>query len=325
MGFAMLMVVFHHIAIDINSSLFAFLHYHGGFGVDVFLLLSGLGLYFSTKKGLNLKEFYLKRIIRIIPIYAIVIAVVTLIKGPYNLNDYLVKVSTLGYWFNGPIFDWFIPALLFLYLIYPLFYYVLNKNSIVSLILVILIYFVVMVLPIGSDFGFLYRIPTFLIGIILGKLIVNRNEYPFKGMYLVIYSFFAIGVILLIYAFDMYYQKGLNPTIIPELKINGWLWLPYFLLTIGFSLFVAFVFKKMASKKLNNFFAFIGGISLEIYLIHSQFIELTRYITNEYHLSKPLIGFILISLSFIVAYYFSKLNVIIMNVLNKKLLNIKTI
>src|ERR1035437_2856765 len=137
MGFAMLMVVFHHIAIDINSSLFAFLHYHGGFGVDVFLLLSGLGLYFSTKKGLNLKEFYLKRIIRIIPIYANVIAVVTLIKGPYNLNAYLVKVSTLGYWFNGPIFDWFIPALLFLYLIYPLFYYVLNKNSIVSLILVI--------------------------------------------------------------------------------------------------------------------------------------------------------------------------------------------
>src|ERR1035437_10841661 len=63
MGFAMLMVVFYHIAIDINSSLFAFLHYHGGFGVDVFLLLSGLGLYFSTKKGLNLKEFYLKRII----------------------------------------------------------------------------------------------------------------------------------------------------------------------------------------------------------------------------------------------------------------------
>lgn len=39
--------------------------YHGNLGVDIFLLLSGMGLYYSCKKNFEVGLFYKKRIKRI--------------------------------------------------------------------------------------------------------------------------------------------------------------------------------------------------------------------------------------------------------------------
>ena len=63
MGLAMLMVVFHHLAIHGMNDAIDFLHLNGGFVVDVFLLLSGMGLYYSTRNGMALGRYFLKRLI----------------------------------------------------------------------------------------------------------------------------------------------------------------------------------------------------------------------------------------------------------------------
>ena len=44
----------------------------GSSGVDIFLLLSGFGLYYSFKKNDNIKEFYTKRFTKILIPYLIV-------------------------------------------------------------------------------------------------------------------------------------------------------------------------------------------------------------------------------------------------------------
>lgn len=81
MGIAMLLVVWHHLPMNINFSVYDFLKTNGGFGVDIFLLLSGMGLYFSTSKGLEMKKYAIKRAIRIFPIYSLIIVVLSIIKG----------------------------------------------------------------------------------------------------------------------------------------------------------------------------------------------------------------------------------------------------
>jgi len=130
MGIAMLMVVFHHLPIEIGNSVYSYLKLNAGFGVDIFLLLSGLGLYFSmSKAGSTLASYYKNRAIRIFPIYAIIILCVSLIKGDFDLKTYLLDASTLGWWIDGTCYDWFIPTIVLLYAVFPLFYYAILRHK----------------------------------------------------------------------------------------------------------------------------------------------------------------------------------------------------
>lgn len=54
-------------------------------------------------------------------------------------------------------------------------------------------------------------------------------------------------------------------------------------------------------------------MSIEIYLLHGQFISLTRYWTNEYGWSKPLVGAVMIVSCFVMSWYVHKLNCWMMN------------
>lgn len=65
MGFAIIIIVFYHFfncsgdtMIDkVLRNCFS----HGYTGVDIFMVVSGLGLTFSMSKSENLKKYYLKR------------------------------------------------------------------------------------------------------------------------------------------------------------------------------------------------------------------------------------------------------------------------
>lgn len=73
MGLAIVMVVFHHLTLRTSAGLlgkgYMFLRVTGAMGVDIFLFLSGLGLFYSFRKNPDIKAFYKKRLIRIIPTY----------------------------------------------------------------------------------------------------------------------------------------------------------------------------------------------------------------------------------------------------------------
>lgn len=130
MGIAMLLVVWHHLPMNINLPIYEFLKLNGGFGVDIFVLLSGMGLYFSTSKGLNVKKYAIKRAIRIFPIYALIIIVVSLINGKDNdIINIILKISTIGWWTGHGTYDWFIPNLILLYIIYPFYFLLLKRHN----------------------------------------------------------------------------------------------------------------------------------------------------------------------------------------------------
>ena len=72
MGAAMMWIMWFHSAYAGKSEVFHFIHNIGFFGVDMFLMVSGLGLYFSMRKSKSMGEFYKKRAVRILPAYLIV-------------------------------------------------------------------------------------------------------------------------------------------------------------------------------------------------------------------------------------------------------------
>lgn len=318
MGVAMLMVVWHHLPIDINLSSYKFLHLNAVLGVDIFLLLSGIGLYFSTyNKGFKIKEYLIKRFIRIFPIYAFIILVVSIIKGNHDLLNILCQITTIGWWIGKGTYDWFIPNIILLYLLYPFWYYILKykRGIYIGGSIILILYTIIFNLPQGYHFISLYRYPIFFIGIILGK-ILKEKRYN-KNINIIILFFFTIGVIFSVYIFKNYYQ----PNISPELVSKGYLFSPYIFIVVGLCLTISYFLSfNNIFNATNLLLKWIGSMSIEIYLIHGQFIDLTKYLTNTYHINKPLTGTILVSFSFGIAYLVHLLNIKIMDLLKSKLL-----
>lgn len=317
MGIAMLLVVWHHIPISINSTVYDFLKLNAGFGVDIFLLCSGMGLYFSMSKGLGLRNYYLKRFVRIFPIWTLFLLCLNFVRGNFDLTYLFLKITTIGWWMGNVGMDyWFIPNIVVLYILYPLFHQVLYKSSIIALSLIVLIYLAVLLLPEGNYFQQWYRYPTFFLGGYMGMLIKKYSVSVSKIYVLLFLILFVVGLCLSIYG---YVTIELINERMDELKQTGWLFLPYFFITPGFCIIVVYILEKYSLKYMNMLFHFLGTISIEIYLLHGQFIELTSFITHTYDFNKIYIGGLLITLSFIMAYYTHKINNIIMGYLKFKL------
>lgn len=100
--------------------------------VEFFLILSGMGLYYSFKKQENIKTFYLRRITKLLPTY--------LILGiPYwiyfdcflnkmNIGQVFIDISFISFITEGNRRFWFIGLILGLYLFFPIFYKIIYKN-----------------------------------------------------------------------------------------------------------------------------------------------------------------------------------------------------
>lgn len=322
MGFAMLIVVWYHLSITTHILAIDFLRGNGCIGVDIFLLLSGFGLAYSTKNGLRLSDYLLKRAIRILPIYALIICGVSFIKGDYDLGNLIYKITTVGWWTNNGAYDWFIPNLILLYLLYPLFYLITKSKQYgigIGCFIVFTLYIITCCMPYGSDFMSYCRYPTFFLGAILGRL---SFDFPAIGnskkMKLMLIFATIVGCIMCIGAGYIYSQPNLDPTIRPEIVKNGWKFFPYFWIVPGACMMLGSLF--LSFKIFNPILRWVGAMSLEVYLLHGQFIELTRYLSDLYGYNKAILGAILVTISFAVAYAMHLINIRIMGTLKRKML-----
>lgn len=87
-------------------------------GVEIFIMLSGFGLYYSFQKNNDIKKFYFKRLYRIMPFYFFICVVYTVLKGD-SMMDFILYFSTIGF-YGGVNYDWFVPFILLFYLFYPI-------------------------------------------------------------------------------------------------------------------------------------------------------------------------------------------------------------
>ena len=87
MGAAILFVILFHVGLPREDAFFG-LKRMGNIGVDFFLFLSGMGLWFAWTKNPSLRQFYLRRFLRIYPTWFLIACL-------YYIPDYL-KLELTG-------------------------------------------------------------------------------------------------------------------------------------------------------------------------------------------------------------------------------------
>ena len=127
MGVAAIMVLLCHAPgnnVMMPSALAEILKY-GNVGVDIFLLLSGMGLFYSLDKvdqnKMPIWSWYLKRFIRVLIPYWLIAAPFWIYKvfmSHYSLIDVLTNFFTLRYWIFGDA-DSFISIIVVCYIFTP--------------------------------------------------------------------------------------------------------------------------------------------------------------------------------------------------------------
>jgi len=311
MGIAILWVAFFHSTIDLSSIPILFIVKKIGYGgVDIFLMLSGLGLYYANQKYKNTVFFYKKRLLRIMPIYLPVVfmfGILYLITGKMSIGELIMNLTTLSFWLNTKNqFDWYIPSLIILYLITPIFLYFFehkNKYIVTGIAISSAILLSVMISSSSIQYLLIFttRIPIFLIGIFVGYWI-NVGKECNKSSLILNFIMLILGLSTL--SISLIYLKYYVP-------IYGLAWYPFILITLPMCMIATMVLQYITKFKVFKliFLTFCGTHSLEIYLFHERILNLANHIWkyisfDKYKLVLNLICFIT---TLIMAYIWKKI------------------
>lgn len=261
MGLAMLAVFLTHApSVELGFipiGVIGFICQYGSWGVDVFLFLSAVGLCYSLQKN-NLKTFYKNRIVRILPVWLIVLLAVHLagvmvsykmpdinFNYPQDLIDCISWYSGLGFFFDTCHYEWYIPSLLLFYFISPFLFRLSIRNN--YLLIACCLIFVII-----SKYYALFphldlmvmRLPVFCLGFVFYK------EYQEGSMM----RFLLAECFYLMLACILCVKELCSATI-----VFGFL-IPIILMVISHLFNILSIIPA--------FLTVLGSISLEFYLIH---------------------------------------------------------
>lgn len=287
----------------------------GTIGVDIFLLLSGLGLFYSLSKNKDTKAFYSRRLIRIfIPYLLIAIPVYTwkYFFIAFKPMQFIFQLSTFSFWFqhNGA---WYVSLIIPLYLLFPLLYRSVYKNKHPFVIILIEIIGLMAVLQLLewtriqwlSDnvcWAFM-RGASFLMGCYLGRMAKENKRYR------IIY---AIGASVLVLLFLQVCFKVLSSLIVFR-------YLQYTLIAMLFCVIVTLFFNFNKIRKVNQFFCFLGDISLEMYLWNIFLIDILSYYRFPQLCGYYIYYLIVIVAGILLSVLSHKLSVWITNIINNSI------
>ena len=271
MGAAMLFIILFHVSLPRNDLFFG-LRRMGNIGVDIFLFLSGVGLWYAWMKNASLKHFFLRRYLRIYPAWLVVACLYYIPR--FHGGDVWMWLDLVGditlnwdFWLHDELTFWYIPATMMLYALAPFYMMLIQKHPVYRWLPVVMILWCVLVhyvTPIHQAVGhieiFWSRMPIFFIGINMGEAIRRKETIDGAGIWMIILLFLMT---LLSSIFLEQQLHGLFP-----LYIERMLYIP---LTVTAVLLLNRIFRRLPDRA-NRIFRFVGSLSLECYLLHIHFV-----------------------------------------------------
>ena len=279
MGIAILWVVLFH-----SDLSFAFIHNSfihrammrfsniGYGGVDIFLLLSGMGVYVSLDKN-DISTFIRNRIRRIIPVWWLYLLICIIlgffVSGiRYTGLEIIGFLTFTGYWLDmANQGSWYVYAIMLFYLISPVLHSLLkHSGNRTRTCIGLLIVSLMMAASFLTDSRLIVfsRLPIFIIGMYISSAL--RNISIDKKQWILILTAFVFGNVLLLVSVR-YFHDYLWP--------YGLWWYPFILIAPSLSLLLAKCF-DMSDKyvrPLCRLFSVFGRSSLEILLISNYFFD----------------------------------------------------
>lgn len=270
-GIACIMVLVAHI-ISIHPIIGKYVSGCGKIGVWCFMVLSAYLLYFTRDDGNrqfglhDLKIFYIKRFLRMIPTYIVVLIFSYLIGYfviPKEIIYHIIGLHGVGHF-------WYMPVIMKFYLIMPLFLYLKVKIKKIYnfMILVILLIISLIYSPytnyVENSIQLRWYLPVFLMGMLLAIIVEEMKKKKYLDS--VYFDCFAIVCVLIGVGLIPYMREllfGFEP--------SNWLQNKYLLFGILWSILVLSItlgkyIKKVFTKTI--LLQFIGKISYELYLFH---------------------------------------------------------
>ena len=305
MGAAMLFVILFHVALDRGDPFYG-LRRCGNVGVDIFLFLSGVGLWFSWMKTPDVLRFYRRRLLRIVPTWIVV-------ATAFYLPDYLGArrfshsiVDLIGditinwdFWLHDELTFWYVPAIMALYLVAPWYMRLVQSRLVyrwLPLLMVIWCVMVQWVLPIHHAVGhieiFWSRVPIFFIGINFGEMVRTRRQLSSDAVWLLLVTF------LMTFGTCLYLEQVRHGQF--PLFVERMLYIPFTVCTV---LVMNRIFRR-TPQWVNRLFRFVGALSLEAYLIHIHFVLV--YV-QPYHLGYWLTFLVTVAITLPIAWLLQRL------------------
>lgn len=293
-GVAIISIITLHYFEDVGGGKL-YLSFIGAIGVDIFIFLSGMGLCFSMKKNSNIKDFYIRRIRRILPTYLLVAGLFyiyqDLIYEKQSIFKFLSDLLFITLFSEGNITFWFIGFIILMYIMYPLFFDTLSFNNKYRNIyfvgyMMLSIAFIILVKMIDVDFYnkiilLITRLPIFILGCYFGEKIYKELNFSLIEVVIIV-----VGVILEIY----HGLTGIGPEFFIRL-----------LFSIPLMLGIIYILKLIKSEKVNNILRIFGKYSLELYMLHIVY----RMLLIDFHIKTTFLlywslAFIVLILSILV-------------------------
>ncbi len=270
---ALLIIVFHSINLlnaspsPLINNIFKIILHYGNIGVDVFLILSGVGLYYSYSANENTKEFYKRRALRLLPallIVALAFSGARLLLHDITPAHFIESVTMTLFFVNGDREFWFFSLLILLYTFYPPLYYLLKKHGAKGLAIVFAAVCATLVI-LGvffpkqfNDYEIaIIRVLPFSIGAWLGKYIKSNITVRLKIVVIACVLTLILSELIFVSFFEVVNKQVFL------------LRLLYCPMALSFIIILSLLIQKF-NKFVRRILVWFGLLSLELYLIYEK-------------------------------------------------------
>ena len=292
------------------------LHYAISFsniGVDFFLFLSGMGLWYSLSSSTTgMAKWYAGRYTKLLVPYFTVLLFIEILKftAGKQIDDgiwnYLFYITSLSFYVSHNA-AWFIAALIPLYLFAPWFYCLIKKYQWIASLGLIIIHYLILFIPLSYTSDLIndilqniqfvvVRSISFILGMTLGRYIQNNKKISIMWLM----GACVIGGVIIIITKHLVYG--------------------YFFFTLPLLCGLCCIFQK-CGRWIRHVLQFMGKISLESYLFNGTLpkIIITSFISLHISTLNNIIPYIVAcGLGVLLSYFFHNVSSKIITFIIKK-------